>query len=96
MLEPSWSSPGDLPEPSCSPPGGPFGGLLGASQGVSETPQGPDDGIPLKTYAVLPHGHLFNTFVISFHDFDFILIKKNWGGGVAPLGQSVILIIAHF
>ena len=37
--------PSDL---SCSPPGGSFGGLLGASRGFSATPQGPDDGIPLK------------------------------------------------
>ena len=29
MLEPSWNTPGDLSEPSCSPPGG----LLGASWG---------------------------------------------------------------
>ena len=35
-------------EPSCRPPGGSFGGLLGASRGCSATPQGPDDGIPSK------------------------------------------------
>ena len=59
-------------EPSCSPPGGSFGGLLGASQGVSATPKGPDDGMPLKTYAVLPHGHLVNTFFISFDEPSFL------------------------
>ena len=35
-------------EPSCSPPGDSFGGLLGASPGFSETPQGPHDDIPFK------------------------------------------------
>ena len=35
-------------EPSCSPPGGSFGGLLGASPGFLETPQGPHDDIPFK------------------------------------------------
>ena len=48
LLEPCWSSPVDLSEPSCSLPGVPFGRLLEASQGVPETPLGPHDEIPLR------------------------------------------------
>ena len=44
LLELSWRSFGALWQPSW----GPFGGLLGASQGFCETPQGPDDEIPLR------------------------------------------------
>ena len=54
-------------EPSCSPPGGSFGGLLGASRGFSATPQGPDNGIPFKNL------RSFTSWPSCQHLFHFLL-----------------------
>ena len=48
MLDPFWNTPGDLSEPSCSPPSGLLGASWGPLRVFFATPQGPHDDIPFK------------------------------------------------
>ena len=96
-------------EPSCSPPGGSFGGLLGASASFfcNSTRSSRRHTIQ-KRQAALRHGHLVHIFFIFFNEPLFLNTfmpatipkvhhktyihkdgKKKWGGGGAPLGQSI-------
>ena len=96
-------------EPSCRPPGGSFGGLLGASADFFCNSTGSSRRHTIqKRQAALRHGHLVHIFFIFFNEPLFLNTfmpatipkvhhktyvhkdgKKKWGGGGAPLGQSI-------
>ena len=113
MFEHSWGSPGDLSEPSCSPPGGSFGGHSGFFE-FHKVLTTTYHSKKVGSFSKLRHGHLVHTFFISFYEPSFLNTfmpatipkvhhkicihedgKKKWGGGGAPLGQSIKLMCSN-